>query len=333
MNCVLDRQEFEIKIPAMNSGSNGKKEKHKRNIVADWLGYAALRVALVFLSLFSIDANLRVARLLGRLLWRFYHRGRQRALDNLRASFPEKNEQWIIQTGKRSFEHLAMLAIDVLFTPRIVRKSNWRLYSHFVNAERGKWLLQEKKGLIMATAHYGNFEIIGYMMGLFGFNIYSVARPLDNKFINRYLYKVRQQAGQILIDKKGASEMMSEILSTGSALGFIADQDAGKKGIFVDFFGRKASTYKSIGLLAMSCNLPILVGCSRRVGNRFFFEIKMYRLILPEEWKDKDDPLLWITSEFTKAIEQFIRDDPTQYWWIHRRWRHRPREEQMNVQH
>ncbi len=317
----------------MNSASTEKKKKRKQNIVADWLVYAVLRIAVVFMSLFSIDSNLKFARFLGRLLWRFYHRGRQRAIDNLRASFPEKSQQWIEQTGKRSFEHLAMLAIDVLFTPRLVRKSNWRLYSHFINAERGKWLLQEHKGLIMATAHYSNFEIVGYMMGLFGFSIYSVARPLDNKFISRYLYKVRQQAGQIIIDKKGATEMMSKILSTGSALGFIADQDAGKKGIFVDFFGRKASTYKSIGLLAMNCNLPILVGCSRRVGNRFFFELKMYRLILPEEWKDKDDPLLWITTEFTKAIEQFIRDDPTQYWWIHRRWKHRPKEEQINVQH
>ncbi len=56
----------------------------------------------------------------------------------------------------------------------------------------------------------------------------------------------------------------------GATLGFIADQDAGHKGVFVDFFGRKASTYKSIGLLAMQYNLPIGIGCSRRVGDRFF---------------------------------------------------------------
>ena len=316
----------------MNEGFTKKKNKHKRSTIADWLGYIALRIAVIFLSLFNIETNLRFACFLGRLLWKYYHRGRLRAIENLRASFPEKDETWITQTGKRSFENLAMLAVDVLFTPRIVRKSNWRLYSRFKNAEHAKWLLQEKKGLIMTTAHYGNFEVIGYMMGLFGFSIYSVARPLDNKFISGYLYRVRQQAGQIIIDKKGAAEQMSKILSTGAALGFIADQDAGKKGIFVDFFGRKASTYKSIGLLAMSCNLPIVVGYSRRIDNRFLFEVSMNRIIMPEEWQEKNDPLLWITSEFTKAIEKFIREDPTQYWWIHRRWKHRPKDEHVSTQ-
>jgi KDO2-lipid IV(A) lauroyltransferase len=311
----------------MNDGSQKKKNKHKRNTIADWIGYMTLRIVVIFLSLFKIETNLRFACFLGRLLWKHYHRGRLRAIENLRASFPEKNDEWIVQTGKRSFEQLAMLAVDVLFVPRLVRKSNWHIYSRFKNTERVKWMLQEGKGLILATAHYSNFEIIGYMLGLFGFNIYSVARPLDNKFISRYLYGVRQQAGQIIIDKKGAAEMMGKIVSSGAALGFIADQDAGKKGIFVDFFGRKASTYKSIGLLAITYNLPIAVGYSRRVDNLFFFEIGINRIIFPEEWLDKDDPLLWVTAEYTKAIEQFVRQDPTQYWWLHRRWKHRPKEE------
>jgi KDO2-lipid IV(A) lauroyltransferase len=178
------------------------------------------------------------------------------------------------------------------------------------------------------AGHYGNFEIMGYLLGLFGFKIYSVARPLDNRFISRYLYGVRQRAGQKIIDKKGASEMINELISSGATLCFIADQDAGRKGVFVDFFGRKASTYKSIGLLAITNNIPIGVGYSRRVDNRFFFEIGIERIIYPDEWKDKDNPLEWVTAEYTKAIESFVRKDPTQYWWLHRRWKHRPKDEQ-----
>ncbi|MHC4499814.1 MAG: lysophospholipid acyltransferase family protein, partial [Planctomycetota bacterium] len=117
-----------------------------------------------------------------------------------------------------------------------------------------------------------------------------------------------------------------EIASRGATLCFIADQDAGRKGIFVDFFGRKASTYKSIGLLAMTNNIPIGVGYSRRVDNRFYFEIGVNRVILPAEWADKDNPLQWVTAEYTKAIENFVREDPSQYWWLHRRWKHQPKE-------
>ena len=124
---------------------------------------------------------------------------------------------------------------------------------------------------------------------------------------------------------------MEAFAAEGSTLCFIADQDAGKKGVFVDFFGRKASTYKSIGLMAIHYNMPICVGASRRVGNRFFFEIEINRMIMPEEWADKDDPLVWISQEYTNAMEEFIRKDPSQYWWLHRRWKTRPKEERKAV--
>jgi len=310
---------------ADSAPQNRKKKKH--NPIMDWLTYIALRILVLFLYLFDVETNLNTACFLGRLLWKRYHRGRKRALDNLRASFPEKSEQWIWQTGRRSFEHIVMLAVDVLFTARLVKKYNWRSYSRYKNVERAKWLMQEGRGLLLVTGHYSNFEIIGYLLGLFGFNIYSIARPLDNRYINKYLYDVRERVGQKIIDKKGASELIDQISSTGATLCFIADQDAGKQGIFVDFFGRKASTYKSIGLIAISCNIPIVVGCSRRVDNRFYFEIVANRIIFPEEWQDKDKPLEWITAEYTRAMEEFVRQDPSQYWWLHRRWKHRPKEE------
>ncbi|MDH4238096.1 MAG: lipid A biosynthesis acyltransferase [Phycisphaerae bacterium] len=315
-----------------DSASHRKKKKKKHNPLIDWLAYVALRILVLFLYMFDVETNLRTACFLGRLLWKYYHRGRKRALDNLRASFPEKSEEWFRQTGRRSFEHIAMLAIDVLFTPRLVKKHNWRDYSRFKNTEMAKWLMKEGNGMLMVTGHYSNFEIMGYMMGLFGFNIYSIARPLDNRFINKYLYDVRMRVGQKIIDKKGAAELMSELTSSGATLCFIVDQDAGRKGIFVDFFGRKASTYKSIALLAITNNVPIGVGYSRRVDDRFFFEIGVNRIILPQEWADKEDPLQWITAEYTSAIEKFVREDPTQYWWLHRRWKTRPKDELQESQ-
>jgi KDO2-lipid IV(A) lauroyltransferase len=303
-----------------------KKKKKKHNPIIDWLLYFLLRVLIVFLYLFDVETNLNTACILGRLLWKHYHRGRNRALDNLRASYPEKSEQWIWQTGRRSFEHLVMLTIDILFTPRLVKRYNWRDYSQYKNIERAKWMMLEGQGLLMVGAHYSNFEIIGYLMSLFGFKVYSIARPLDNKYISRYLYGVRRAAGQRIIDKKGATALMEQLASSGATLCFVADQDAGKKGIFVDFFGRKASTYKSIGLLAITKNMPVVVGYSRRVGNRFYFEIAATRIIFPEEWANKDDPLKWLTAEYNREIENFVRQDPSQYWWLHRRWKSRPKE-------
>jgi len=316
-----------LKSRPMADSAPRKKNKEKNNPFIDWLAYLALRILTVFVYLFDVETNLNTACFLGRLLWKYYHRGRKRALDNLHASFPEKSEQWIWETGRRSFEHIAMLAIDVLFMPRLVKKYNWCNYSRYKDVERAKWLMQEGRGLLMVAGHYGDFLIMGYLLGLFGFNIYSIARPLDNRSIDRYVYGVLKRSGQRMIKKTGAAEPMGKIASTGATLCFMADQDAGKKGVFVDFFGRKASTYKSIGLIAITQNMPIGVGYSRRIDNRFYFEIGINRIIFPEEWARKDNPLEWVTAEYTRAIEEFVREDPSQYWWVHRRWKHRPRNE------
>ena len=311
----------------MEKSGKRRKKKRKSNPAFDWLAYIALRVVLFIVYRFSIETNLRFACFLGNLMWKHYERGRKRALDNLRESFPDKDEEWLVETGRLSFQHIVMLVMDVLFTPRLVKRDTWSHYSTYTNIERTKWLMQGGQGLLLITGHYGNFELMGYLLGVFGFNVYSIARPLDNRFINKYLYGVRERAGQKIIDKKGASERMEQLAADNATLCFIADQDAGKKGVFVDFFGRKASTYKSIALIAMKYKMPIGIASCRRAENRFYFHIAVNRMIMPEEWQDKDDPLTWITAEYTKAIEDFVRQDPSQYWWLHRRWKTRPKEE------
>ena len=193
-------------------------------------------------------------------------------------------------------------------------------------------MMKEGKGLIMVTAHYGNFELIGYMAGLFGFDVYSVARPLDNKYLNRFLYGLRQRHGLKLIDKKGAAELMPQIIEQGSTLGFIADQDAGRKGVFVDFFGRKASTYKSIGLLAITYNLPIVVGCTRRVGNRVLLRVRFEPDHLPERMGRQGGPAHVGQRRVYEGDRGLRRQDPTQYWWVHRRWKTRPKEERQQME-
>jgi len=180
----------------------------------------------------------------------------------------------------------------------------------------------------MLTGHYGNWEILGYVLGTLGFDTTSIARPLDNPYVNDWLLGVREKKGQKIIDKKGATTDVTALLGQGGTVCFIADQNAGSKGIFVDFFGRKASTYKSIGLLAMEYEVPVIIGYARRVNDQFFFEVGVQDVIWPDDWKAQDDPLRYITQRYTKGIEDFVRADPGQYLWVHRRWKTRPKGEQ-----
>ena len=308
-----------------------RKKRKKRNRVLDYLFFLFVRVASMVIQLPEVDRSLAVASWLGKGFYRHYSRGRLRALENLRLSYPEKSAAWIEAVAQRSFKHIVMVVFDVFWTARLVRPSSW---PHFFEMDPREVqpvydLANDHKGLIMVTGHYGSFEALGCAMGASGITNYSIGRPIDNPFLDRYLRQVRQSQSQIIIDKKGASGQMVDILSSGKILAFVADQNGKRKDVFVDFFGRKAATYKSIGLLAMTYNVPIVVGYCRRKEDRFQFQIGVNRIIRPQDWQHQDDPLHWITQQYTSAIEAFVREDPGQYWWMHRRWKTRPPHERQ----
>lgn len=314
-------------------------EKQRR--WADYLAYLAVRFAVMVLGVFSIESSRRMMRRLGGLwfdgpyafsntsnrLLRRLGEHRRRAEEHLRLSFRDLPQRQIEALARASMEHLAMLAIEVLLTPRLITTWTWARYIKLRGLDEAIRVLLDRKGCIMLTGHYGNWELLGYTLAKLGFEIVAVMRPLDNEYLNRYLLDRRERSGLRLLYKKGASRSAGEVLESGGTLCFIADQNAGHKGLFVDFFGRKASTYKSIGLLAMEHNVPIIVGCARRTSHRFEYEICVNRIIRPEEWAHRDDPLLWITQEYSTAMEQLIRVAPEQYLWIHRRWKTRPKDD------
>jgi Kdo2-lipid IVA lauroyltransferase/acyltransferase len=299
-----------------------------RNDLVDRLQYFALRLVSMVLHCFPVNINLQTAKLLGSVLYIVDRRHRRRALANLERAFPQMTRGTRRRLARRSMQQLLMLSVEVLFTTRLIHIDTWTRYITLENFHDVLALLMRKRQpLIMLTGHYGNWEILGYVLATLGFETTSIARPLDNPYVNEWLLGVRERKGQRIVDKKGATTEVSEMLQQGGTIGFIADQNAGAKGVFVDFFGRKASTYKSIGLLAMEYNTPVVIGYARRLGDRFQFRVGVQDIIYPADWQAADDPLYYITQRYTTAIEDLVRDDPGQYLWVHRRWKTRPRGE------
>ena len=300
-----------------------------RNKFVDYLQYLALRLFEMFLKMFDVRVNYVTAFHLGNVLFYLDHRHRRRAKEHLRRSFPDWDEKRIRKVAKASMRNMIYLGIEVLFTPDLVTPAKWRRHVTLTGQQENiRQLLRQERGAIYLTGHFGNWEVIGYAMATVGFPVYAVARPLDNPYINEHLLGVRQRNGMIVLDKKGAAEQANDILDSRGAVSFIADQDAGRKGCFVDFFGRKASTYKSIALLAMLHEVPVIVGYGRRLEENFKFEIGVQRIIHPCEWADVENPMEWITQQYTAALEDLVRSAPQQYLWVHRRWKHRPKGEQ-----
>ena len=301
-----------------------------RNDLLDRLVYLALRVVSMAVHSWGVGVALELAKAVGTAMYVLDARHRARAMGNLRRSFPEMSERTLRKMAHRSMQALCMLGIEVLFTTRLIRVDTFSRYIKMGDGFREvlNLLLRKDQGLIMLTGHYGNWEILGYTMASLGFPTVAIARPLDNPYVSEFVFGVRERNGQRIIDKKGATTEVLEVLGNRGTVGIIADQNAGKKGLFVDFFGRKASTYKSIALLAMQFEVPIAIGYARRINDRFQFECACQDIIYPADWKDRPDAMKYITQRYTKAIEDFVRKDPGQYLWVHRRWKTRPKGEE-----
>ncbi len=300
--------------------------------IAVWSQYLAARVTAMGLTMFDIDANLRTAAGIGRAMYAWDKRHRERACRSISLAFPEWSQAKVEKTCRGSFEHFVQLAIEVCHTPRVISKDSWAKRTTTGNLGPALELLNARKPVILLTGHLGNWEVLGYLLAVIGYEVDAIARPIDNRLINDWLLGIRENKGMRIITKWDATERMLGVLGRGGALGFIADQNAGDKGMFVPFFGRLASSYKSIGLLAISQNVPVVCGYAHRIGPGFQYELGVADVIQPDDWQGRDDPLYYVTARYARAIETMVRMRPEQYLWMHRRWKSRPKHERKGAE-
>jgi KDO2-lipid IV(A) lauroyltransferase len=296
-----------------------------RSRVADYAVYLAVRVVVCVIQALTHRAALRLAGGLAWLIHRVDRRHRLVADDNLRHAFPEGlDEASRARMVRAVYRHFCTLLIEIIHLPRKLHPGNWR---HHLELAGGRVIvdaLLSGRPLLLVTGHFGNWEMAGYALGLFGFRTHAIARELDNPYLDAFLRRFRERTGQRVLAKHGDFDQMQELLTHNGVLATLADQDAGQRGQFVDFFGRPASTHKAVALLALKYNVPLLVIGVPKVGEPMRYQVVAEDLIRPEDYADRPDAVRAITERFTAALERVIRTAPEQYFWLHRRWKHQP---------
>lgn len=297
----------------------------RRSLLADYAAYLGVRVLVCLLQALSLPAARKVAGLVAWLAYHVDRRHRLVALDNLRHAFPgQYSEAELDQLVRSVYRHFCNLIVEISHLPRKLHTHNWRRY---VDAQDGRLFvdcLLSGRPLLIVTGHFGNWELASYVLGLLGFSSYAVARELDNRYLERFLRRFRQKTGQTILAKKGDFEQMQAILAGGGVIGMLADQDAGSRGQFVEFFGRPASTHKAVALLSLEFRVPVLVVGVPRVGEPMRYRQICADLILPEEFDGRPEAVKAITQRYSSALERLVRAAPEQYLWLHRRWKHQP---------
>lgn len=302
----------------------------ERTVVVDFAVYLAVRVLVCVLQLLPLSACRVLANGLAWLAFQIDKRHRRVALDNLRHAFPDQYpEAELVRLVRRVYRHFCQVLVEIAHLPRILNTANWRRYVSIEGAERLADGLTGGRPLLLVTGHFGNWEMASYALGLLGFPTFAIARPLDNPFLDEFLMRFRQKTGQTILAKHGDFERIEGVLQGGGVLGTLADQDAGQRGSFVEFFGQPASTHKAIALLALEHDAPLLVVGVPRVAEPMLYQVCIEDFIDPREYAGRADASRAITQRFTLGLERLIRQYPEQYFWLHRRWKHQPKSKKV----
>jgi Kdo2-lipid IVA lauroyltransferase/acyltransferase len=253
------------------------------------------------------------------------------ARDNLRQAFGEsmsdKDADRIIHG---MWKHLFRMMMEMAQLPRRFRLWTSADVLDFYRRDDCARALCSGRPVLFLGGHFGNWEISVNTFGHFQFPMGAVARPLDNPWLHRWFKNYRESTGNYLILKYGAGTELSEIMAKGGMASLLCDQDAGKSGVFVDFFGRPASTFKSIALLALQYNALIVVGGAWRLPDAAQRDARWIRFNLStQDVIDAADYQIpnginELTQRFTSSLEALIRKSPEQYFWVHRRWKTPP---------
>jgi Kdo2-lipid IVA lauroyltransferase/acyltransferase len=296
-----------------------------RSRTVDWLVYFLIRVVVCVLQTLSPGQARAFAAWLAWLAHRFDRRHRLVAHENLQHAFGSRfSDARRDRTVRAVYRHFCTLLIEIVHTPRKLHPTNWRRHIELPQGRRLIAHLLGDRPLLFVTGHFGNWEMAGYLLGMLGFRTYAVARPLDNPYLDDFLRRFREATGQKILAKHGDFEQMQQILAGRGILATLADQDAGQRGLFVDFFGRPASTHKAVALLALEYRVPLLVIGTPKIAEPMRYRVDLRDAIFPEEYEGRPDAVKAMTQRFTTALEGAVRGAPEQYFWLHRRWKHQP---------
>lgn len=295
----------------------------------DWIVAQVVRSLVCVVQALPAHLAHTFAELLARLAYRVDKRHRRVAAENLGFAFPEKATGEIDSLVRRCYRHCCLLLIEIALLPRKLTVEKWRSYGRLVHGDRILDGLLTDRALLIVTAHFGNWELAGFALGRLGFRTYAIARVLDNPYLEGFLKKFRQATGQTIIAKKDDFDRLSTVLQAGGKVATLGDQDAGPRGVFVEFLGRPASAHKAVALMAMQFDAKMIVIGVPRTREQAerglsYHEIVCEDSIDPRDYADRPDAVQAITQRYHDALARLIRRHPEQYFWLHRRWKSQP---------
>ena len=263
----------------------------------------------------SISAKKRfyIASRIGELFYNYLGTRKEQARVNIKKAFPNLNTDEIEKILKNTYLNFCHNFIEFTSLPVSYKNINLEVKG----LKKLQSLLDQKKGIVFITGHFGSWEMLGQWVAENAPLFVGVAQKQKNKGAHKFFINQREIAGIKHIFRGRSVNLMYDVLSKNGILGLVSDQDAKKKGVFVDFFGIPASTPKGAALFHINTGAPLLLGvCFKENFQKYHIHFKTINT--------NDKNIKCITQEYTDYLESYVKKYPDQYFWFHRRWRTKP---------
>src|SRR5512145_131311 len=279
-----------------------------------------IKIAILIARILPLGVRRWIATSLAGLGYRASLKHRLIAFHNLMRAFPEKTPEEIVAIAKASYKSFSLIFAEfseILY----LNKNNLESWVSVTGLEHYEAALREGKGVLLITAHFGNWEFGNAALAILSRPPIFMARVLDSAFLEEGTTYVRSLHGVGIIHKENAMRPMLRLLKNGEAVKLLIDQNvAAYEGVFIDFFGRPACATNGVALMAMHSGAAVLpIFTTRMPDGRYLTEIGPK--VETVNTGDRDRDTVTNTQNYANVIEDHIRKYPDQWLWVHQRWK------------
>lgn len=287
--------------------------------------YKLMMLLSKIVRMLSHETLLKVGALLGKLYYILIKKQRERAIAQMMPALGVDRAE-AEKLVRKSFINLGQNILEIFYMPNLNEK-NFRDFIEIENFDRMKNAIDQGKGVVVLTGHVGTWEWLSAAYTLSGLPVTAIAKPQPNIGYTNALNDLRATIG-VEIFSRGTSELLAaaRALKSGKILGFLADQDAGPGGAFIDFLGRTASTPMGPAVFAYKFKSPIIPSFIVRKPDGKH-KVIIGEPLYYEDLGSVDESLFKLTEKMTKILTDVIREYPTQWLWFQKRWNTPPEQE------
>lgn len=289
----------------------------------NYLEFLLVKILAIFIRLLPHQAALGIGRLLGVMIFYLFPIRKKVAMENISCAFPEKDRKERKKIMRKCYINFALNMIEFIRFP-ILSKDFFFSNVTFVNGDLLQKAYDQKKGALIMSGHFGNWELLGAAIHAHGYALSGIARKQRNRIVNRLINDTRKAMGLGIIELGISIRGVFRALRENQFIAILADQDARRRGIFVDFLGRPSSTATGPAIFALKFGCPIIfAACVRGTKGRHTIYF---------EWIDhsdlsgvSDENVRILTQRHAQVLEKYVRTFPDHWFWMHRRWKTKPR--------